>query len=1143
MTRMRWDIVLQQVRSLVAQPLASLGDAELLSRFVGSYDEAAFEVLLGRHGPMVLRVAHRILRSEPDAEDVFQATFLLLTRRSASIRKRESLASWLHGVAHRLALRARSERGRRQAREMQATSGQEAETPPQSAWTDLEAMLDEVLAQLPPRYRAPLVYCYLEGRTQEEVADLLGVPSGTVRSWLARGRELLRQRLVRRGVSLSVSGLNTALLATAANAAATGVPSCLRTSTLKYMPRIVARGPLDVVSPAVSALLREGMTSMFLSRLKTGTTCLLLLDLLTSGTGLFAPSGLESRFQGPNAEAFAMAERGAEELKGAARDAKRVDLQGDQLPPGALVRLGTTSFRHEDRVESVALTPDGRTLASVAGNSLMLWGPATGQLVHRYTIDTALHCLAFAPDGNSVVVGGEDCSVRLLDLKSGNELRRFLGHQRGEMSIRAGVWGAAFVGDGRSLLTWGSDSTVRRWDLAAGTERRLEGADWSIRSLFRLGTDGRYLAVPINGSEKVLWLWDIAAGKEVQQLTHPGTVGRVAFAPDGKALAVSVGTSEQPGQISIWEIPGGREIGTLPANGESNFALAFSPDGKALVSAGSGRSGGKVRLWDVATQQELRKPQNLPSSISQMVFSPDGKTLFLRGSENRIHLWDVPGWQEKILSDGPNQALTVLTYSPDGKWVASACNSGIWLWDSATGKVLRKLDRVGYGELAVLFSADGKSLVSACRDGTLCICDLETGKEQRRLQGRVDQRLDQLALSPDGTTVASWGFRTDSMILLRHAGTGKELRTLEVPPEKQGVRSMFYSLCFSHDGKSLYGASGTHLAVLRWDVPTGKLLPSIGKHNGGLNGIALAPDGRSLAVVTMGGSLYLWELATGQARLIVMDAGYATSVAFSPDGRLLALANSGRHRVLAQTRLIHSGLDDRDQVRLVRVADGKVVRRLTGHVGGIASHCFSSDGRTLASGGQDTTGIIWEVPDRTVTDLQEDQPLKPDELAAVWTSLGGEAAEAHSHMARLLAVPAQAIVLFRDRLQPVIAADPARIASLLKKFESDRFDDRETASRELKELGDSAEPWLRKALKENLSAESRRRLEADLDQLGGSNISGKRLQVLRAIEVLERIADQDARDLLKRLAAGAPGAWLTEESRGTLQRQEQKTNR
>lgn len=986
MARAAWDIVLKQVRSLAARKQAQGEDAELLGRFVAECDEAAFEVLLGRHGPMVLRVARRVLRCPADAEDVLQATFLLLARKAGSIRKRTSLASWLHGVAHRLALHARSERARRKDKESRAAAPQ----PAQSAWNDLDGMLDEVLGQLPEKYRTPLVYCYLEGRTQEEVANLLGVPLGTVRCWLTRGRELLRQRLVRRGVSLSVAGLNVALLANAADAAGFGLPPPLLHSTLQAVPRFVMGKPLDTISPAVSALIREGMSAMILTKLKSKLAALLIVVLLATGTGLLVPRSRESIFPEPAAAAFAPAE------------AERVDQHGDPLPPGARVRLGTVRFRHEGWVGPIAFAPDGRAVAGVAGNSLVVWNAAIGQVVRRVTLGTQLHCLAFAPDGKSVVVGGEDCVLRLLDLDSGKEVRRFVGHKAGERHFDRGILEANFSADGQTLVSRGSDQTVRLWEVATGKERslprkelivlgvspdgkilagRLKGSEKVLR-LWDLTTekemrqlshraevqslhfspDGKFLAVEVKALAKDLWLWDLTTEKEAQQLAHPDEVGRLTFSADGKRLAVAFSPLQQvekPGMIALWDVSAAKQLGTLTGHEAMIFALQFAPDGTTLASGSYDKT---VRLWDLSSGKELHSPLRLTTPIYQLAFSRDGKMLLGRGAENQVRVWGVATWRDRYPADGPSQDVGSLAFSPDGKRVATTVRNGIWLWDSTNGKVLQRIEREWTGVPALAFSADSKQLITATKDGGLQVWDTKTGEEQRRTPGRDGHSVEQMAFSPDGQMLAVWGDKPDHLIVLRDSATGKDLRSLEIRSE--GGRPTLYSLCFSRDGRTLYACSGTHLNVLRWDVATGKELSPIGKHDGGVNGIALAPDDRSLAAVSMGGSLFLWELASGQKRWVVKDAGYATSVAFSPDGRLLALADRGRHRLMQGKEIIYEGLESRDEVRLVRVADGKVVHRFTGHTGGICCLGFSPDGRTLASGSMDTTAILWEVPER-----------------------------------------------------------------------------------------------------------------------------------------------------------------------------------
>ncbi len=1123
MANTRLNTVLRQVRSLSgARPDADTPDAELLGRFVSRQDEAAFEALLRRHGPMVLRVARGTAAA--DTEDVFQATFLLLARKAGAIRKRESVASWLHGVAHRLALAARTKDIQRRAREKTAAGVRTQASQPDDSWAELEGVLHEVIEQLPERYRGPLVSCYLEGRTQEEAARQLGVPLGTVRSWLARGRALLRTRLLRRGVTLSAGGVSGALLASACAAAA--VPAPLLTATLGAV-RPFARGEsaAALVSARVSTLLHEGTAALVLARVKIGAACALAATVLALGAGLVAQQKPGAPSQAPPPAAAEKQPKSNEPGTAAPADG-----HGDPLPPGAVARLGTVRFRHEGWISQFALAPDGRSVAAVAGQGLVLWDAAAGRPLRRFEDERGdeLRTLAFAPDGKAVAVGGQDCELRLLDTASGREIRRFVGHRQEPNHYECGVWGVAFTRDGQTLVNWGSDRTVRLWDVRSGKERRrLAGKD---RTVLGLSPDAKLLAVLTEGSTDTLRLWDVAADREVRRLVHPLDVRRAVFSADGKTLAVVCGTAEERDRVVLWELPAGREIGTLAGTESAVFALAFAPDGKSLASGEEGRA---LRLWDVRTRKELRKPLRLAGPVYQLAFSPDGATLLSRGPENQVRLWDVAAWRERPAADGPRGAVGSLAYSPDGKVVAACSGSGVWLWEAATGKAVRRLDPpAGRMFLGVAFSADGRTLAAGDNEGTVHIWDPRTGAERRRL--RAGARADHVALSPDGAVVAAWDIEKGDALTLWQAGTGKKLRTLTVSSSQPGVRPTLHSLAFAPDGKTLYAGSGTNLVVQRWDVATGKDLTPFGPHDGGLNGVALARDGRSLAVVSMGGTLYLWEQATGQVRASVRDAGYATAVAVSPDGRLLALANTGTHTLVTATKRIRQGVENRGEVRLVRAADGKVVRRFTGHAGGVSSLRFSPDGRTLASAGQDTTVLIWRIPDGAASDPKAAAAPGPRQSQALWDGLRGDAAEAHRAMLRLIGAPERAVRLLGERLRPVPVVEPGRVAALLKALAGPRFREREQASAELKKLGEAVEPALRKALQEDFPLESRRRLEALLNDLAGP--SGERLRTLRAVETLERIGSKDARVVLGRLAEGAAGAWLTEEARATLRR-------
>lgn len=174
----------------------ALTDGELLRRFAQRHEEAAFSALLRRHGPMVLSVCRRVLRRTHDAEDAFQATFLVMVEKAQELRRPELLSNWLYGVAYRTALHARRRAARRSEREREAAAMcSDAASDREIESRELRRVLDEELHRLPQKYRAPLVLCYLEGKTNEEAARLLGWPSGSMSYRLARGRELLRGRL------------------------------------------------------------------------------------------------------------------------------------------------------------------------------------------------------------------------------------------------------------------------------------------------------------------------------------------------------------------------------------------------------------------------------------------------------------------------------------------------------------------------------------------------------------------------------------------------------------------------------------------------------------------------------------------------------------------------------------------------------------------------------------------------------------------------------------------------------------------------------------------------------------------------------------------------------------------------------------
>jgi RNA polymerase sigma factor (sigma-70 family) len=289
-------------RAVLRRDGSGLTDGQLLESFISRRDEAAFEVLVRRHGPMVLGVCRRVLRDHHDAEDAFQATFLVLVRKAGSVVPREMVANWLHGVAYRTARKARALRARHHVRERQVTAMPEpGSVPPDNCWHDLQPVLDQELSRLPDKHRLPIVLCDLEGKTGKEAARQLGWPEGTLASRLSRGRALLAKRLTRRGLALSGGSLAAVL---SGNAACASVPTALVSTTVKAASLLAAGQALTpgLISAKVSALAEGGLKVMFLTKVKI--TLLLGVIGIVAGTGLggvsfgVAPNGHPGMLRG-----------------------------------------------------------------------------------------------------------------------------------------------------------------------------------------------------------------------------------------------------------------------------------------------------------------------------------------------------------------------------------------------------------------------------------------------------------------------------------------------------------------------------------------------------------------------------------------------------------------------------------------------------------------------------------------------------------------------------------------------------------------------------------------------------------------------------------------------------------------------------
>ena len=358
-------------RAALLNDAGDVTDGQLLERFLAAREEAAFEVLLRRHGPMVLGVCRRVLSNVHDAEDAFQAAFVVLIRKGPSLLPRQTLGNWLYGVAYHTALKARAAGWKRRAKERQAAAMGRPQAPAEDKADDLLPLLDRELDRLPDKYREAVVLCELEGKTREEAARQLGVPRGTLSGRLTTARRMLARRLTRRGVTLSGTALATVLASGAASAC---VPPALAGSTLKAAVALAAgQAAAGVLSAEVAALTQGMLKSLLLAKLQLTTTAALLLAVALGGSAggyayhlsarASAPSEVSGSNQQPNlpegesrnAEVPPEPQEATPDDKTQAKKSDKERLQGVWIPAKAVVNDRPTD-PNDKKIRRSALT-------------------------------------------------------------------------------------------------------------------------------------------------------------------------------------------------------------------------------------------------------------------------------------------------------------------------------------------------------------------------------------------------------------------------------------------------------------------------------------------------------------------------------------------------------------------------------------------------------------------------------------------------------------------------------------------------------------------------------------------------------------------------------------------------------------------
>jgi RNA polymerase sigma factor (sigma-70 family) len=680
--------VLRRIRGLLGLgPASPSADAELLARFVLEEDETAFAALVERHAPLVWGVCRRVARDAHAAEDAFQATWIVLTRKAHSLRDGVSLPGWLHRVAYRLSLAARALPTVPLEDAVAETPGPEDE----AALKEVREAIDEEVERLPEKYRLPVVLCFFEGRTHAEAAAELGWPVGTVAGRVARARDLLHRRLTRRGLAPSACLLPLA------------VPGAF--------PAVAGKA-----SGAALALAAALLAGEVRRRWLVGAAVLLLSCVgVAAGVVVYRAMTPARPDDGPV-------------VSKKDKPAWEPPLPPlDDGKPSPAARIPRTRIRVDG---DVALSPDGSLLAGSRDGRVRLFDVRTNEEARALAgeVPGSAHALLFSPDGNWLAASGTLPSrhdgvkdipgqswVRVWDLASG-EAKTLVTLPRQDRTFPVGF------GPESETLVAAVDRKMQLWDLRSGQRLRSIQGGYGAMS-----PDGRTLAT-WDAKARATRLWEVPSGKLLFNLA---AAGAPTFHPDSETVATvaadavvrlwdrttgqlkavldpCLARNKRPrDQLTPRELANDRPEGfPLDENfgGDSRLAW-FSPDGEILASPSGQGEGVLTHLWSVRGTNHLRLVRG-----SFCAFSADSKTF------------------AALVRVKPRDSSEL----PLGRWDLRS-DYATRLWDVASGNSV--FDMGGSGG-RLLFPPDGKTIIHGAT-----LCDARTGREQGALLGYDGGRL------------------------------------------------------------------------------------------------------------------------------------------------------------------------------------------------------------------------------------------------------------------------------------------------------------------------------------------------------------------------------------------------------------------
>ncbi len=822
-------------------------------------------------------------------------------------------------------------------------------------------------------------------------------------------------------------------------------------------------------------------------------------------------------------------------------DRPRTDSYGDPLPEGAIARFGTGRFRTTNSYFDAAVSLDGKLIALFGRSGMVLLEATTGKEVrpvkreedHRYTTS-----VVFSPESRLMAdIGFSDIEIR--DLVKGKPVSKISipGQQ-----IRGSI---VFSPDAKMLAVGCQEEQdkpfVAFWNVVDGKEiRRIAVRNTQhIHSVF--SPNGKMLVTwgqPESRKKEdiepfVLHFWDVDSGKTIRLVTLNHSAPQVVFSPDSKHFLVS----EYNSSLTIRDVATGKTVRQF--TGSSGVSeVAYSPDGKLLATAS--QYSGIVQIWDAGTGRRLSQCKGPPNTtVLKISFLAGNRLVATGGCRHMLRRWEVPSGRELTPSKGHLEPVETVAFSLDGKTVLSAGQDGMLVREIASGKELRRWsppsDQNRFfareGTPHPLISPTGKYLLWAGTKGgharDISVVDCSSAEEVADFgigQGLHSFGQDGMHVAVVQTEYAD--AKRPSVVNVWDLDRGSVTGKVKVA----AATDYIYSIALSPDAKRLVAATVQDKVeqTILWDIKSRKelsRLPITSAH-----AMMFSRSGELLATNSKG-ALRVWSPADGCVLQSMegIKVGDQSQMMFSPDDRLLA--------VIAE----RPGFPNHD-IQLCELASGKVRASYTAHRGGTLALAFTPDGRLLASGGSDTTVVLWDVAGTKT--LARSPRVKPTEAeqTTLWAELDSlDARKAHSAIARLSTWPEEAAALIARELKAAPGKPPEEkdVQRMIADLGNDSFKVREKATQALEKAGLVVRPALLKALPKASDLENKRRIEKLLEVLHPGPTQ-EMLRPTRALEVLERAATAKAHRLVETLAKGNPGARLTMEASKVLQRMKQK---